>query len=135
MEGQRQDLILVIDSDERALSAIKDLLVSDGFDVTTALGITAAVNSLQSREYDLVLVDDHLADLTSSCFLKQLLRIPRKTPVIVMESAPARPCGLAPYNAVRANRFVNKWRACEILEAARGAQSARLVLESDQPEH
>jgi DNA-binding NtrC family response regulator len=57
--------------------------VNEGFDVTTAFGTEAAISSLQSGGHDLVLVDDHFADLTSSCFLKQLVRIPVKVPAIV----------------------------------------------------
>ena len=132
MEGQWQYRILIVDNDEAAASVIKNFLVGDGFDVTTACGGEVALNALQSCDYDLVLVDNHLADLTSSCFLKQLLRIPGKSPVIVMESSPSRPCGLAPYNPFRASRFVNKWRACEILEAVREARSAPPDSEANQ---
>ena len=117
MGRQCQQRVLIIDADRRALSAIKNFLVNEGFDVITACVAEEAVNSLQSGEYDLVLADDHFADLTSSCFLKQLVRIPGKAPVIVMESALSRPCGVAPYNPLRASRIVNKWRACEIVEA------------------
>lgn len=119
MEGPRQHRVLVIDSDQRALSVIKNVLVNEGFDVTTACGTEAAINSLQSDEHDLVLADEHFADLTSSCFLKQLVRIPGKAPVIVMKGVSTRPCpcGVAPYNPLRASRIVNKWRTCEILKA------------------
>jgi CheY-like chemotaxis protein len=121
--------ILIVDSDERASSVIKNFLVNDGFDVTTACG-DLVLNALQSSEYDLVLLDSGFADLTSSCFLKQFLRLPRKSSVIVMESRP-RPCGLAPYNPFRAGRFVSKWRPCDILAAVREAQSASPVSDDD----
>ena len=127
---EKQHRILIVDSDERALRVIKNLLVNDGFDVTAACGAEMAVNALQSCEYDLALVDSHFADLTSSCFLKHLLRLPQKAPVIVMEDVRPRPCGLAPYNPFRASRFVNKWRPCEILEAVREVQPAPPVSEA-----
>jgi DNA-binding NtrC family response regulator len=114
MGRQWQRRILIIDDDERALSVIRNFLVNEGFDVMTACGTQAAISSLQSGEHDLVLADDHFADLTSSCFLKQLVRIPGNAPVIVMESAPSWPCRVAPYNPLRS---VNKWCPCEILEA------------------
>ena len=131
MEGQWEHRILIIDSDEHALSIIKNLLLNDGFDVTTACGGEMALSFLQSERYELVLVDDQFADLTSSCFLKQFLQVPRTVPVIVMEGGPSRPCGLAPYNPLRASGFVNKWRPCEILEAARAARSAPIVQSAD----
>lgn len=133
MEGQWQCRILIVDSDERALSVIKNFLVNDGFDVTTACDREVALKVLQSCEYDLLLVDGHFADLTLSCFLKRSLRIPEKVPVIVMESIPSRPCGgLPPYNPARASRFVNKWQPCEILKAVREAQSAPPVSETER---
>lgn len=135
MEEQPQHRILIIDSDERALSVVKNFFVNDGFDVATACGGEAALNALQSGEYDLILVDHHFADLTSSCFLEKLLRIPGKAPVIVMESSPTRPCGLAPYNPLRASRFVNKWRPCEIVNAAREVLPASSVFRAERSGH
>lgn len=121
--------VLIIDSDERTSSVIENLLANDGFEVTTACRAERAVDCLRSGEYDLVLVDDHFADLTSSCFLKELLRIPQKGPVIIMEGAPSRPCGIAPYNPFRASRLVNKCCPCEILEAAHD------MLRTGSPDH
>ena len=132
MEGAQQHRILIVGSDERVLSVIGNFLVSDGFDVTTACGTEAALHSLQFDEYDLLLLEDHFADLTSSCFLKRMLRIPRKAPVIILEGSPSRPCGLAPYNPFQASRFVNMRRPCEILEAAREVLSADPFEGADQ---
>src|SRR5262245_48619068 len=123
MGQQWRHRILIIDGDEHALSVIRNFLVNEGFDVTTACGTVAAISSLQSGGYDLVLVDDHFADLASSCFLKQLVRIPVKVPAIVMESAPSRPCRAAPYNPLR---IVNQWRPCEILASLSEVLSARV---------
>ena len=120
MEGHCQYRVLIVDSDQRALEVIRNVLVSDGLNVTTASGGEAALDALRSCEYDLILVDTHFADLTSSCFLKHLLRVPGKASVIVLESFSCPPCGLAPYNFVRA---VNKWRAYDILAAVREMQS------------
>jgi len=132
MERQWQPGILIVDSDNRALSVIRNFLANDGFDVMTACGCEAAVHALHAYDYDLVLVDSQFADLTSSCFLERLVQIPRKASVIVMESFPSRPCGLAPYNPLRARRFVNKWRAGEILEAVREALAAPPLSDTDQ---
>ena len=119
MERPWQHRILIIDSDEGALTVINNFLVNEGFETITACGGEKAVHLLRSGQYDVILVDDHFADLTSSCFLKELLRIPQNAPVIVMESAPYRPCGVVPYNSLRASRLVSKWRPCEILEGVR----------------
>ena len=119
MEGEWQPKILMVDSDERALAVIKNFLVSAGFEVTTAWSAETASDLLQSSEYDLVLVDDRFADLTSGCFLVHLQQCRKRAPVVVMEGSPSRPCGVTRHNSLRAGRFVNKWRPCEVLEAAR----------------
>lgn len=111
--------ILIVDSDVRALAVIENFLVNAGFEVTTAWSGEVAANLLQSGEYDLVIVDDRFADLTSACFFANLTQFRKGAPVVVMENAPSRPCGVTPYNSLRASRFVNKWRPCEVLEAAR----------------
>ena len=119
MGGQWQNKILIVDSDERALNVIENFLLNAEFQVTTAGSSEVAGNLLESGDYDLVLVDDQFADLTSGCFLVQLQRLRKRAPVVVMENAPSRPCGVTPYNSLRAIRFVNKWRPCEVLEVVR----------------
>lgn len=131
---ERQQRILIVDSDERALGVIKNFLANDGLEVTTAFNGEGAIEFLRSSEYDLLLVDDHFAYLTSSCFFKQLHRTRGNTPVVVMESAPSGPCGLPPYNSLRASRVVNKWRPCEILNAAREILADSTVSKVNQPD-
>lgn len=104
---------------DRALAVISDFLGNEGFETITACGYEKALHLLKSVRYDLVLVDDEFADLTSRCFLEELVRIPRNAPVIVMESAPRRPCGVVPYNSLRASRLVSKWRPCQIADGVR----------------
>jgi len=119
MEAEWQHTILIVDSDERTLSVIGDFLMNAGFDVTTASSGVLADSLLQSREYDLVLVDDRFADLTSASFLVHLQQFRKRAAVVVMENNPSRPCGVEPLNSLRASKFVNKWRPCEVLGAAR----------------
>jgi response regulator RpfG family c-di-GMP phosphodiesterase len=119
MEVGWQHKILIVDSDERALSVISDFLMNAGFAVTTAWSAEVADSLLESGEYDLVLVDDRFADLTSGCLLVHLQRFRKRAAVVVMENTPCRPCGVRPYNSLRASKFVNKWRPCEVLGAAR----------------
>jgi len=127
MEGEWQHKILIVDSDERALSVIKNFLVNAGFEVTTAWSGEVAGDLLRASEYHLVLVDDRFADLTSASFFVHLQQVRKKVPVVVMENAPSRPCGVTPYNSLRASRFVNKWRPCEVLETVRDLLSVSPV--------
>jgi len=123
----------MVDSDVRALGVIKNFLLDAGFDVTTAWNSEVAGNLLRSNEYDLVVVDDQFADLTSGCVFVLLQQFRKGAPVIVMENAPSRPCGVRPYNTLRASRFVNKWRPCEVLEAAREILSLPPVRKTNGP--
>ena len=127
MEGEWQHKILIVDSDERALSVIKNFLVNAGFEVTTAWSGEVAGDLLRASEYHLVLVDDRFADLTSASFFVHLQQVRKKVPVVVMENAPSRPCGVTPYNSLRASRFVNKWRPCEVLATVRDLLSVSPV--------
>jgi len=131
MEGDWQPKILIVDSDVRALGVIENFLGDAGFDLTTARSCEVAGNLLRSTEYDLVVVDDQFADLTSGCVFVLLQQLRKGAPVIVMENAPSRPCGVRPYNSLRASRFVNKWRPCELLQAAREILSLPSVRETD----
>jgi DNA-binding NtrC family response regulator len=124
MEAEWQHKILIVDSDERALKVIGNFLVNAGFEVATAWNGEVADSILQSGEYDLLLVDDRFADLTSASFLVHLQRFRKRAAVVVMENNPSRPCGVTPYNSLRASKFVNKWRPCEVLGAAREMLSA-----------
>lgn len=126
MERRWPYRILIIDSDERALAVISDFLVDEGFETMTACGYEKALDVLKSGGYDAVVVDDQFADLTSRCFLKELVRIPRNAPVIVMESGPRRPCGVVPYNSLRARRFVSKRRPFQIVDGVREVLSLPL---------
>lgn len=122
MEGQQQQKILIVDSDERVLRVMDGILANAGFDTRAASNGHAAIDLLRSREYDLVLVANHLADFSLDGFFKEfkeLQRFSARPLVIVMESDPRRSWDLGPYRYLGASKAVNKWRPCDVLEAAR----------------
>jgi CheY-like chemotaxis protein len=118
MEGQPRQTILIVDNDERVLRVIEGLLANAGFDTRTASAGHAALDLLQSQEYDLVLLADHLDDFSFDGFLKALQRFPTRPSVILMQSDPPRSWDVGPYRPLGASRAVNKWRPCEVLGAA-----------------
>ena len=118
MEGQQQQKILIVDSDERVLRVMDGFLANAGFDTKTASDGCVALDLLQSQECDLVLVADHLADFSLDGFLRELQRFPTRPLVIVMESDPPRSWDAGPYRSLGASKSVNKWRPCEVLGAA-----------------
>jgi CheY-like chemotaxis protein len=117
MEGQTQQRILIVDNDERVLRVIDNQLASAGFETMTSSG-NAALDLIQAQEYDLVLLADHLVDLSLDGFLKALHSLPTQPVVILMQSEAPRSWDLGPYRAMGASAAVNKWRPCEVLGAA-----------------
>jgi DNA-binding response OmpR family regulator len=113
-----QQKILIVDNDERVLRVMDGFLANAGFDTRTAPDGLVALDLLQSQKCDLLLVADHLADFSLDGFLKELHRFPTRPLVIVMESDPPRSWDAGPYRSLGASKAVNKWRPCEVLEAA-----------------
>ena len=123
MEGQSQQRILIVDNDERVLRVIGNLLANAGFETRTSTA-GDAIELLQSQEYDLVLLADHLVDLSLDGFLKALHSFSTQPVVILMQSEAPRSWDLGPYRAMGASGAVNKWRPCEVLGAANEALAA-----------
>jgi CheY-like chemotaxis protein len=124
MEGQAQQRILIVDNDERVLRVIDNLLANAGFETRTSSAGDAALDLLQTQEYDLVLLADHLVELSLDGFLKTLHSLPTQPLVILMQSEAPRSWDLGPYRVLGASGTVNKWRPCEVLEAASEALAA-----------
>jgi len=132
MEGQQQQRILIVDNDERVLRVLDEFLANAGFDTRTALGGHVALDLLESQEYDLVLLADPLAEFSLEGFLKALQRFVTRPSVIVMQADPPRSWDVGPYRSPGASRTVNKWRPCDVLEAANEVlSSGRTRIESD----
>lgn len=118
MEGQGRQRILIVDNDERVLRVIDNLLANAGFETKTSSAGDAALNLLQTQDYDLVLLADHLVNLSLDGFLKALHGLPTQPVVILMQSEAPRSWDLGPFRAMGASGAVNKWRPCEVLGAA-----------------
>jgi DNA-binding response OmpR family regulator len=118
MEGQQPQKILIVDNDERVLRVIDGFLANAGFDTTTAADGRVALDLLRSQGCDLVLVSDDLSDFSFDGFLRELQRLSTRPLVIVMQSDPPRSWDAGPYRSLGASKVVNKWRPCEVLEAA-----------------
>jgi len=97
---------------------IDNLLANAGFETRTSSAGDAALDLLQMQDYDLVLLADHLVDLSLNGFLKTLHTFPTQPVVILMQSEAPRSWELGPYRAMGASGAVNKWRPCEVLGAA-----------------
>ena len=84
--GDRKRL-LVVDDDELMLITLQRLLENAGYDTTTAWSGHEALRLLRQREFDLILLDEYLPGVTTEEVLRQLQRMPGKTPVVIIQTA------------------------------------------------
>jgi PAS domain S-box-containing protein len=76
--------ILIVDDDPDICTAMSDLLLHEGYQVETAGTGTQAINHVQHRPYQAVLLDIGLPDLDGLSVLKALLGHAPTLPVIVL---------------------------------------------------
>src|SRR5262245_17694808 len=76
--------ILVVDDDRAILGAIEDWLTFENHTVTTASSGRAGWQQLQDNEYDLVILDWDMADMTGIDILRELRAAGATTRVIML---------------------------------------------------
>jgi len=124
----RKKSILVIDDDERVLMALECFLETEGYETTTAWSGHEGIESLRSRKFDLVLVDDHLWDMDVEALLKEIRRMEIQPLVMLTESMPA-PGAMERYADLGANSWVGKWASCDEIATAVRECFAKKALE------
>ena len=86
MDIKAQRRILIVDNEESVQAALTDLLNKAGYETLATWSGIEALRLLESCQFDVLLVNDYLADLYLSDFLKRvsLLQIPPR--VVVMQA-------------------------------------------------
>lgn len=64
--------ILIVDDDEDVLIALERLLESEGYNTATAWSGKEALDLSRKSRFDLLLVDEHLADVDAAALLEAL---------------------------------------------------------------
>ena len=110
MNGQqdRQSRILIVDNDDRALSSLETLVRKEGFDTRTTWSGREALALIESRPFDVVLVDDHLPDLYHGEFLKRASRRAAQLRIIVMHTGKPLPAAVRRHKVLGAVAVVDK---------------------------
>jgi len=80
MQGEEKKTVLIVDNNEDALQMLQGVLESAGFDTETTWSGREALVLLESRGFDVLLVDDYLPDLHSNDFLNRVRRLPMLPP-------------------------------------------------------
>jgi len=99
---------LIVDNNEAVLDALDKLLRGQGFDTRTTWSGREALALMQSYPFDVLLVDDYLADLHVAEFLKRVRRQVRPPAVVVMQAAKPAPADLRHYGSLGARAVVDK---------------------------
>jgi CheY-like chemotaxis protein len=110
--------ILIVDDDEEALIALERLLEGEGYHTTTAWSAKEALALSDRVKFDLLLVDEHGADVNFDALLAELRqRQPGALP-LVLHNGRGRSL-----NAL-AHRAVCKWRHAEVTDGIRRSLAA-----------
>lgn len=111
--------ILVIDDDERVLTALECFLENEGYQTCTAWSGREGMDLLRSGKFDLVLLDDYLWDMDIREILAQVRKMAIPPVVMLTESAPALG-ERKRYAELGAHSLIGKWASCdEIAKAVR----------------
>jgi DNA-binding response OmpR family regulator len=115
--NERRKRVLVVDSDDRMLIAVEQLLEDESVDTTTTWSAVEALRLLRSSDFDVLLMGDYIPDLSCEQFLREVQRNGVPAAVLVMESTAPRTASSASYFlSLGATATVRKWHLGEILE-------------------
>jgi len=87
MEEHRSRRILIIDNDDDLLMRLKVLLADEGYEVTTAWGGKEALEQLDSKRFDVILLSDHLPDTNARALWRLLRRVPSNAEVALIQGS------------------------------------------------
>jgi CheY-like chemotaxis protein len=116
METQRKT-ILIVDDDEQVLIELERLLEDQGYSTTTAWSGREALQSLQSKSFDFVLLDGDLPDLTREELMRQARQCSKSHWIVLQPRTRFRPESVA--------NSVCKWEHGAILSKLRECLSGR----------
>lgn len=109
--------ILIVDDDEQVLIALERLLEDQGYNTTTVWSGREALQVLQSKSFDFVLLDGDLPDLTREELMRQAQRCSKSYWIVLQPQTRFRPESVP--NAVC------KWEHGAILSKLRECLSGR----------
>jgi DNA-binding NtrC family response regulator len=107
--------VLIVDNDDHVLKALGKLLETGGFHAHTTWSGHEALAWLQSRQFEVLLVGDYLADLHSTDFLKRVGKLRRPPAMVVLQSGTPTPAEVRRYSSLGAVAVASKGSLGEVL--------------------
>lgn len=81
--------VLVIDDDQEIRELLEIALTDEGYEVKTAAGVSSAMDLIQARQPDVILLDVRLQGQTGENFLEAYRALPDATaPLVLLSAAP-----------------------------------------------
>ena len=114
-EGKKR--VLIVDNNEVILSTFQKVLERAGFDTLATWSGHEALTLLESKEFDVLLVDDYLPDLHTGDFLDRVRRLPIQPWVVVMQASTPTVSHLRHYMSLGALAVVRKHHLAEVYRA------------------
>ena len=85
MGQSKKKRVLIVDNDEEESRKLEGMLQQAGYDSSTTWSGLEALDLLQSRRYDVLLVSTYLPDLYVGDFCERLRRLPTQPCTILMQ--------------------------------------------------
>jgi CheY-like chemotaxis protein len=117
MMGEAKKKVLIVDNDESVLWTLQSVLGNVGFDTRTTWSGREALALLQSKEFEVLLVDDYLPDLHVADFLNRVGRLPIQPWIVVMQASTPTARHLRHYVSLGASAAVRKHHLAEVCKA------------------
>ena len=114
MQHEEKKRVLIVDNDERIQSTFQEALENSGFDTQTTWSGCEALVLLKANRFDVLLVDDYLADLHASDFLSRVGRLPVQPWIVVMQDSTPTTSDLRAYASLGAFAVVHKGDKAEV---------------------
>jgi len=118
MEKTRKRVLLA-DCHEEVLIALQKMLEDAGFDTTTAWTTRDVLDLLQSKIFDLVIVNEYLPDGECEALLRVLEKTPRKVPCIVMQPSSPEITNVKMLQRLGAREIICKYEYERIVEVVK----------------
>lgn len=82
--SNNQHHILIVDDDSRILKLLKKFLLKEKFLVSTSLSAKEAITLLETFNYDLVILDVMMPEITGIEFAQQIKKSGKKMPIVML---------------------------------------------------
>jgi DNA-binding response OmpR family regulator len=112
--------ILIVDNDEDVLIRLERTLEAEGYSTTTAWSGREALSIARKSKFDVLLVDEHLADLESAIVVDKLRHLQPQAFLLLMQ-ADQKTHQIVPH---RGKGLVCKWDDDEVKARVRNSLAA-----------